>query len=118
MVGDLAILDPEEVALRPGSLLPGCRHTHIVTLHRAGIGNLGGHEIAFGNLQVDRILEIRERRTEGAGDHLEALAPGRHPWRKLTVFTAVRCHHLVDHFESPLAEDFHRDAAADRFDVF
>src|SRR3989440_4622502 len=109
VLDDLAVLDPGDVDRLPGRGLTTRRHPSKFTLHRAGGGGTCHHQVTFGDLKIDRDLEIRKGASQRLDQELETLFSGWHPWRQLTVVDGVIRDHLIDDLELALVEGFQRD---------
>ena len=62
MLGQFSVDDPDEVRLRPGRVLAGGSHPKDVTLVRAAHRHVTGHKVAFADLVIDLVLDVRKSR--------------------------------------------------------
>src|ERR1700674_2534007 len=114
VLGDLAVDDLHDVRLRPLRVLPGGRHPKGLTLVGAADGRIAGHEVTFGNLEIDGELQVRKSFAHLRYDRLESLAARWHARRGCAVLFDIGRDDLVDDGKASLLERLEGNAPGDR----
>src|SRR4029077_4627573 len=110
--------DPDEVRLRPGGVLAGRSHTKDVTPVRAAHRHIAGDKVAFADLVIELVLDVRKSGAQRRRDRLDSVSALRNTWRRRHVVNEVRGADLVDDIESSLLEHLDRDAPRNRLVLF
>jgi hypothetical protein len=105
MLHDLAVGHVDHVELRPRRRLAGCRHARELS----GLGASGGHAkhhlVVLSDHVVDRVCEVRERRTDRSDERLQARQPCRDARGKGSMLDVVISEHglgrLLDRGDRP-----------------
>src|SRR4029077_2925128 len=110
VLDDLAVFEPRDVDRLPCRSLPAWGHPGKCALHRAGGRGTLHHQVTFGNLKIDRDLQVWKSASERLDQLLDTFLSGGHAWLQLAVVDNVIGDHLIDDLEFALVEGFQRDA--------
>src|SRR3984893_6835346 len=114
VLGDLAVDDLHDVRLCPLRVLPGGRHPKGLTLVGAADGRIAGHEVTFGNLEIDAELQVRKSFAHLRYDRLESLAARGHARGRVAMLFDIGHDDLVDYGKASLLERLEGNAPGDR----
>jgi hypothetical protein len=114
VLGDLAVLDPEEPVRGPGSPLPAGRDADEVALVGPAPDHARGDDVALGHHLLDREVHVGERAAEHPRDHLHALEPLRRAGRTAVVDVALR-EQLGDEVGVAVVDDLLDEPGVDLF---
>src|ERR1700682_6635316 len=99
-------------------MLAGGSHPKDFTFVRAAHRHVAGHKVAFADLLIELVLDVRKSLAQRRGDRLDSVTALRNAWRRGHVLDDVRRADLVDDIKSSLLEHLDRDPPRNRLVLF
>src|SRR3984893_5151271 len=99
-------------------MLAGGSHPKDFALVRAAHRHIAGHKVAFADLVIDLVLDVRKSLAQGRSDRLDSVTALGNAWRRRHVLDDVRRADLVADIKSSLLERLDRDAPRNRLVLF